>query len=59
MPSNSGLGKGYTDTAAGRLHDLDEIVTDMQRDYGVRFTEQAVHVIRIVYGGGDIITILN
>jgi len=29
------LEKGYADIAAGRLHDLDEIVADMKRDYGV------------------------
>ena len=32
---NAELEKGYADTAAGRLHDLDEVVADMQRDYGV------------------------
>ena len=29
------LEKGYTDVAAGRLHDLEDIVAEMQRDYGV------------------------
>ena len=32
---NAELEKGYADIVAGRLHDLDEIVADMQRDYGV------------------------
>ena len=31
---NAELEKGYADVVAGRLHDLDEIVADMQRDYG-------------------------
>ena len=29
------LEKGYADIAAGRLHDLDDVVADMQRDYGI------------------------
>jgi addiction module RelB/DinJ family antitoxin len=32
---NTELEKGYTDVVAGRLHDLDDIVAEMQRDYGV------------------------
>jgi len=29
------LEKGYADVAAGRLYDLDDVVADMQKDYGV------------------------
>ena len=32
---NTELEKGYADVAAGRLYDLDDVVADMQRDYGV------------------------
>ena len=32
---NSELEKGYTDIAAGRLHNLDDVVAEMDRDYGV------------------------
>ena len=32
---NVELEKGYADVVAGRLHDLDDVVRDMQRDYGV------------------------
>jgi len=32
---NSELEKGYADVAAGRLHDLDDVVAEIQRDYGV------------------------
>ena len=31
---NIELEKGYADVVAGRLHDLDDIVADMERDYG-------------------------
>jgi len=29
------LEKGYADAVAGRIHDLDDVVADMQKDYGV------------------------
>ena len=29
------LEKGYADVVAGRLHDLDDVVAEMQKDYGV------------------------
>ena len=29
------LEKGYADAVAGRIHDLDDVVADIQRDYGV------------------------
>ena len=32
---NAELEKGYADVAAGRLHDIDDVVAEMQRDYGV------------------------
>ena len=32
---NVELEKGYADVVTGRLHDLDDIVSDMQRDYGI------------------------
>ena len=32
---NTELEKGYADVAAGRLHDIDDVVAEMQRDYGV------------------------
>lgn len=32
---NAELEKGYADVAAGRLHDLDDVVAEMQMDYGV------------------------
>jgi len=32
---NVELEKGYADIAAGRLHDLDDVVADMHKDYGV------------------------
>jgi addiction module RelB/DinJ family antitoxin len=32
---NAVLEKGYDDVVSGKLYDLDEIVADMQRDYGV------------------------
>ena len=32
---NAELEKGYADVVAGRLHDLDDVVAEMQRDYGV------------------------
>ena len=32
---NTELEKGYTDVAAGRLHNLDDVVADMQKDYGI------------------------
>ena len=28
------LEKGYADIVAGRLHDLDDVVGEMQKDYG-------------------------
>ena len=31
---NTELEKGYDDVVAGRFHDLDDIVADIQRDYG-------------------------
>ena len=35
MDLNAELEKGYADIAAGRLHDIDDVVAEMQRDYGV------------------------
>ena len=32
---NAELEKGCADVAAGRLHDLDDVVAEMSRDYGV------------------------
>ncbi|MCL2050481.1 MAG: type II toxin-antitoxin system RelB/DinJ family antitoxin [Lachnospiraceae bacterium] len=32
---NAELEKGYADVAAGCLHDIDDVVSEMQRDYGV------------------------
>ena len=32
---NAELEKGYADVVAGRLHDLDDVVAEMDRDYGV------------------------
>ena len=32
---NAELEKGYADIAAGRLHDLDDVVAEMERDYGI------------------------
>jgi addiction module RelB/DinJ family antitoxin len=32
---NAELEKGYADIAAGRLHDLEDVVAEMNRDYGV------------------------
>lgn len=32
---NAEFEKGYADVAAGRLHNLDDVVSDMKRDYGV------------------------
>ena len=32
---NAELEKGYADVAAGRLHRLDDVVAEMQKDYGV------------------------
>ena len=32
---NAELEKGYADVVAGRLHDLDGVVADMQKEYGV------------------------
>ena len=32
---NAELEKGFSDVAAGRLHNLDDVVSDMQKDYGV------------------------
>jgi len=32
---NAELEKGYADVAAGRLHDLDDVAAEMNRDYGV------------------------
>jgi addiction module RelB/DinJ family antitoxin len=32
---NIELEKGYADVAAGRLHDLDDVVAEMDTDYGV------------------------
>ena len=32
---NAELEKGYADVAAGRLNDLDDVVAEMSRDYGV------------------------
>ena len=32
---NAELEKGYADVLAGRLHDLDEVAAEMDRDYGV------------------------
>ena len=35
MELNAELEKGYADVAAGRLHDLDDVITEMSRDYSV------------------------
>ena len=32
---NTELEKGYADVVAGRLHDLDDVVADMQKEYGI------------------------
>ena len=32
---NAELEKGYADVVAGRLHDLDDVVADMQKEYGI------------------------
>ncbi|MCL2811806.1 MAG: type II toxin-antitoxin system RelB/DinJ family antitoxin [Clostridia bacterium] len=32
---NAALEKGYADVAAGRLYDLDDVVAEMQKDYGI------------------------
>ena len=32
---NAELEKGYADIVAGRLHDLDDVVAEMERDYGI------------------------
>ena len=32
---NAELEKGYADVAAGHLHNLDDVVAEMQRDYGI------------------------
>jgi addiction module RelB/DinJ family antitoxin len=32
---NEELEKGYTDILAGRVHDLDDVVAEMERDYGI------------------------
>ena len=32
---NAELEKGFADIAAGRLYDLDDVVAEMHRDYGV------------------------
>jgi DNA-damage-inducible protein J len=32
---NAELEKGYADIAAGRLHKLEDVVAEMQRDYGI------------------------
>jgi addiction module RelB/DinJ family antitoxin len=32
---NGELEKGYADVAAGRLHSLDDVVSEMRKDYGV------------------------
>ena len=32
---NAELEKGYADVVAGRLHNLEDVVADMQRDYGI------------------------
>ena len=32
---NAELEKGYADVQAGRLHNLDDVVADMHRDYGI------------------------
>jgi addiction module RelB/DinJ family antitoxin len=32
---NAELEKGYDDFVAGRLHNIDDVVADMQRDYGI------------------------
>ena len=32
---NAELEKGYADIIAGRLHDLDDVVAEMERDYGI------------------------
>jgi hypothetical protein len=32
---NTELEKGYNDAIAGRLHELDDVVLEMNRDYGI------------------------
>jgi len=32
---NAELEKGYADIVAGRLHDLDDVVAEMESDYGI------------------------
>ena len=32
---NAELEKGYADILAGRVHDLDDVVAEMERDYGI------------------------
>ena len=32
---NAELEKGYADVVAGRLHDLDDVVAEMESDYGI------------------------
>jgi len=32
---NNELEKGYADVAAGRVHDLDDVIAEMERDYGI------------------------
>ena len=32
---NTELEKGYADIVAGRLHDLDDVVAEMERDYDI------------------------
>jgi len=32
---NAELEEGYADVVAGRLHDLDDVVAEMHKDYGV------------------------
>jgi addiction module RelB/DinJ family antitoxin len=35
MELNAELEKGYADVAAGQLYELDDIVSDLNRDYGI------------------------
>jgi antitoxin component of RelBE/YafQ-DinJ toxin-antitoxin module len=32
---NTELEKGYTDVVAGRVHDIDDVVAEMEKDYGI------------------------
>ncbi|MDR2908448.1 MAG: type II toxin-antitoxin system RelB/DinJ family antitoxin [Oscillospiraceae bacterium] len=32
---NAELEKGYADVAAGRLHNIEDVVSEIQRDYGI------------------------